>query len=155
MTRKALELLEGEAGFFLQVEGALIDKRAHDADPCGQIGETIDFDEAVAVALDYAAENPDTLVIATADHGQGSQMVDYMDDKSHTPGLCSRLISREGAEIKVVYATNVRGQLQQHTGAQVRVAARGPQASRVLGLSEQTDLYDLMAGALGLIEAAE
>lgn len=154
MTRKALQLLEGRKGFFLQVEGGLIDKRAHAADPCGQLGETIDFDEAVGVALDYAAKNPDTLVIATADHAQSSQMVDFTDDENHPPGWCARLISGEGAELRLVYATNVRRDFQQHTGTPVRVAARGPRAARVLGLLEQTDLYFLMAGALGLIEAA-
>lgn len=150
MTRKALALLENDRGFFLQVEGALIDKCAHDADPCGQLGETIDFDEAVGVALDYAAENPDTLVIATADHAHGSQMVDDMDEENRTGGYCSRLISNEGVEIKIVYGTNVRRDFQQHTGAHVRVAARGPQASKVLGLLEQTEIFFLMVRALGL-----
>jgi alkaline phosphatase/streptomycin-6-phosphatase len=155
MTRKALQLLEGEDGFFLQVEGALIDKCAHAIDPCGQIGETIDFDEAVGVANAYAAAHPDTLVIVTADHAQSSQMVDWMDERDYTRGFCSRLTSLEGAEIKVVYATNVKGRIQQHLGTQVRVAARGPRAANVLGLIDQTDLYFLMGSALGLINTPE
>jgi alkaline phosphatase len=61
MTTKALTLLEkpsrrhggGDRGFFLQVEGASIDKRDHAANPCQQIGETIAFDRAIGVALDY------------------------------------------------------------------------------------------------------
>jgi alkaline phosphatase len=49
MTSKAIELLDeksstNDKGFFLQIEGASIDKRAHDAEPCEQIGETIAFD---------------------------------------------------------------------------------------------------------------
>lgn len=152
MTRKALALLENENGFFLQVEGALIDKRAHDADPCGAIGETVDFDEAVGAAMRWAANRPDTLLIVTADHPQGGQMVDWMDDVDHTRGLCSRLTTPEGAEMKVVYATNLQGRLQQHTGSQVRIAASGPQAANVLGLGDQTDVFFLMASALGLIE---
>src|SRR6185295_14610258 len=51
MTTKAIDLLDRPGttgpGFFLQVEGASIDKQAHDANPCGQIGETIAFDRAV------------------------------------------------------------------------------------------------------------
>ena len=59
MTQKAIDLLSGsekgkDKGFFLQVEGASIDKRDHAADPCGQIGETVDFDEAVQQALEFA-----------------------------------------------------------------------------------------------------
>src|SRR6476620_5572178 len=44
MTTKALQLLDGsDKGFFLQVEGASIDKQDHAASACGQIGETIAF----------------------------------------------------------------------------------------------------------------
>ena len=41
MTKKAIDLLEGDRdGFFLQVEGASIDKQDHAANACAQIGET-------------------------------------------------------------------------------------------------------------------
>src|SRR5262249_20602444 len=66
-------------GFFLQVEGASIDKRDHAADPCGQIGETIAFDQAIQVARAYAAQHPDTLVVVTADHAHTSQIVESVD----------------------------------------------------------------------------
>ena len=47
MTAKAIELLDDDPdGFTLQVEGASIDKRDHAADVCGQIGETLAFDDA-------------------------------------------------------------------------------------------------------------
>jgi alkaline phosphatase len=50
MTTKAISLLSHKRsnGFFLQVEGASIDKRDHAANPCQQIGETIAFDKAIA-----------------------------------------------------------------------------------------------------------
>ena len=81
MTKKAIDLLSGsdkgkDKGFFLQVESASIDKRDHAADPCGQIGETVDFDEAVQAALEFAKKDGNTLVIATADHGHTSQIVE-------------------------------------------------------------------------------
>jgi alkaline phosphatase len=73
MTTKALALLEDseegeENGFFLQVEGAQIDKRSHANDAAQTIGETLAFDDAVAVAKQYVAEHEDTLLIVTADH---------------------------------------------------------------------------------------
>ena len=37
-----------------------------------------------------------------------------------------------------------------HTGTQVRIAAQGPQAANVVGVSHQTDLLRTMARALGL-----
>jgi alkaline phosphatase len=52
MTTKAIALLNRvDKRFFLQVEGASIDKRDHSADACGQIGETVDLDEAVQAAM--------------------------------------------------------------------------------------------------------
>ncbi|WP_261401166.1 alkaline phosphatase [Chenggangzhangella methanolivorans] len=54
MTEKAIELLSGgKRGFFLQVEGASIDKQDHAANACGQIGETVAFDKAIGVALKF------------------------------------------------------------------------------------------------------
>ena len=69
MTNKAISLLhrQNKKGFFLQVEGASIDKRDHAADACGQIGETVDLDEAVQAALRFAKRDGNTLVLLTAD----------------------------------------------------------------------------------------
>jgi alkaline phosphatase/streptomycin-6-phosphatase len=154
MTRTAIALLdEGTGhGFFLQVEGASIDKRDHAADPCAQIGETIAFDAAVAVALEYAAAHPDTLVIVTGDHAHTSQIIPAPEPADHSPGVYSTLITNEGAPMTVHYATNLPGRSQEHTGTQIRVAAQGPQAAHVLGVTDQTDLFRLMARAMGLDE---
>ncbi|GAU69289.1 alkaline phosphatase [Streptomyces sp. NBRC 110611] len=151
---KALQLLEAKQqakqskkGFFLQIEGASIDKRDHAADPCGQIGETAAFDRAVKVARDYAAKHPDTLVVTTADHGHTSQIVPL---EATPPGLSSTLVTNEGRQLKVNYSTNTPGQAQEHTGTQVRIAAQGPQAYRVLGVTNQTDLFTTVRKALRL-----
>ena len=48
--------------------------------PCGQIGETVDFDEAVQKALEFAKKDGNTLVIATADHGHSSQIVENVTE---------------------------------------------------------------------------
>ncbi len=69
MTRKAIELLStGKKGFYLQVEGALIDKRSHANDAAQTLEEMKAFDEAVRVARDFARRDGHTLVIVTADH---------------------------------------------------------------------------------------
>ncbi|MGW4438344.1 alkaline phosphatase [Streptomyces sp. NPDC004596] len=151
---KAIELLEAkqkaghsEQGFFLQIEGASIDKQDHAADPCGQIGETAAFDKAVKVARAYAAKHPDTLVVTTADHGHTSQIVPL---EATPPGLSSTLVTDEGQRLKVNYSTNTPGQSQEHTGTEVRIAAQGPQAYRVLGVTNQTDLFTTVREALRL-----
>ncbi|MCL2023325.1 MAG: alkaline phosphatase [Oscillospiraceae bacterium] len=75
MTAKAIDILDDDPdGFFLMVEAAHIDKFAHDNDFPWTIHHTRELDKAVAVALDYARENPDVLVIVTADHETGGIM---------------------------------------------------------------------------------
>ena len=64
-------LARNPAGFVLMIESALIDKQAHNMDSERWILETIEFDRAVARAKAFAAANPDTLVIVTADHETG------------------------------------------------------------------------------------
>ncbi|WP_121117849.1 alkaline phosphatase [Croceibacterium ferulae] len=147
MTAKAIALLRANpAGFFLQVEGASIDKQDHAANPCGQIGETVDLDEAVQVALNFAREQGDTLVIVTADHAHTSQIV---GNDTRSPGLTRSLITHDDAVMTVNYATAEDGS-QAHTGTQLRIAAYGPQAANVSGLIDQTDLFYIMRDALGL-----
>ncbi|PKV90326.1 alkaline phosphatase [Amycolatopsis echigonensis] len=149
-TRKALQLLDdrrSDKGFFLQVEGASIDKQDHAADPCGQIGETIDFDAAVAAGLAYARSNPDTLVVVTADHGHTSQII---SNDAKTPGQTATLVTNEGANMTLSYGTALPGSSMEHTGTQVRIAAYGPQAANVVGLTNQTDLFGTVKRALRL-----
>jgi alkaline phosphatase len=70
MTQKAIQLLSqgNKKGFYLQVEGALIDKRSHANDAAQTLEETKAFDEAVRVAQAFARQDGHTLVIVTADH---------------------------------------------------------------------------------------
>lgn len=169
-TAKAIELLDNENGFFLQVEGASIDKQDHISSPCEQIGETIDFDNAVAVGLEYAEQNPDTLVIVTADHGHTSQIIPGPPSGYHDegyefvpPGESALLRTADGTDMLVTYATNrfrgdngeiIEGEDSEdshtHTGTQVRLAAQGPLSERVLGKTDQTDLFYTMADAMGV-----
>ncbi len=79
MTRAALAVLARHPhGFFLMVEGALIDKQAHNGDQERVVWEMLAFDRAVAAALEFArATNTDrvpgndTLVVVTSDHETG------------------------------------------------------------------------------------
>lgn len=159
MTAKALELLDDEngrrkktRGFFLQVEGASIDKQDHVESPCEQIGETIAFDRAVRLGLTYAKSHPDTLVVVTADHGHTSQIVPVPgNEAAGRPGTLSTLLTKGDRSLMTVnYATRPHGTSQDHTGTQVRIAAQGPQAASVVGVTNQTDLFHTMARALGL-----
>lgn len=69
MTDKALRVLSRNPnGFVLTVEAASIDKQAHLMDSDRWPLEVIEFDHAIAVARQFAAEHPDTIVLITADH---------------------------------------------------------------------------------------
>ena len=69
MTTKALAVLTHQKkGFVLMVEGASIDKQAHNMDTERWLLDTIEFDRAIKVAQAFARQRGDTLVIVTADH---------------------------------------------------------------------------------------
>ncbi|MEG0295539.1 MAG: alkaline phosphatase [Clostridium sp.] len=80
MTTKAIEVLEkDEDGFFLMVEGSKVDWAAHANDPIGAITDTIAFDEAVKVAVDYANQKGDTIVVVTTDHANSGLSIGNSD----------------------------------------------------------------------------
>ena len=157
MTAKAIELLESRKGFFLQVEGASIDKQDHAANACGQLGETVAFDRAIGVALDYQRSHPDTLVVVTADHAHTSQIVSEDAEGGGLPtGYSTNLLTKDGQTLSLTYGTAGFGgpgagpaakiPSQQHTGAVVPVWARGPGSLAVLGTNDHTDLFDTLGG---------
>ena len=161
MTTKALSLLEADKdGFVLQVEGASIDKRDHAADVCGQIGETLAFDNAIGVALDYQAQHPDTLVIVTADHSHTSQMT-YTTSQPATGTSFATVQTVDNTPIRVSYGTADTGTgattsgSQHHTGAEVPVWASGPRAADIQGTIDQTDIFGVLTNTRGPAGAAD
>lgn len=72
LTEKALEILSrDEDGFFLMVEGSQIDWAGHENEHEWLVDETLDFDRAVGVVMDFAERDGRTLVVVTADHETG------------------------------------------------------------------------------------
>lgn len=158
MTSQALGMLDrtqgnkgaakGQAGFFLQVEGASIDKQDHAANPCAQIGETVAFDRAVQVALDYAEAEGNTTVLVTADHTHTSQIIPAGD--SDSPGATATLTTADGQPMKLNYATSPTTKSQDHTGSTVPLLGFGPGAENLPALIDQTDIFDIITSALDL-----
>jgi alkaline phosphatase len=69
MAQSAIQVLNRNPnGFVLMIEGASIDKQAHNMDTERWILDTIELDRAVEVCKNFAALSPDTLIIVTADH---------------------------------------------------------------------------------------
>jgi len=68
MTKKAIAILKkNPKGFFLMVEGGLIDTAHHKGNAFRALDETREFANAVRAALS-ATDSKDTLIIVTADH---------------------------------------------------------------------------------------
>lgn len=80
MTQKAIDILsQNENGFFLMVEGSKIDWAAHANDPIGLVSDVLAFDAAVKVALDFAKEDGNTLVVAATDHANSGMTIGNID----------------------------------------------------------------------------
>lgn len=132
MTERAIEVLsENENGFFLMVEGSQIDSYNHDNELDGATHEVYEFDKAVTVALEFAVNNPDTLIIITADHETGGLYIP-MDP---TPNNIER-----GSQ----YTSGG------HTERAVPVYALGAGVEEGLdGILENTDVAAYVASVLG------
>lgn len=124
-TRTALNVLQhNKKGFFLMVEGSFIDSGGHGNNTVQVVEEMLDFDQAVGKALEFAAENGETLVIVTADHETGGMAV---NDGSFETGMVKGTYTSTG-----------------HTGVMVPIFAYGPGASEFIGIMENTDIHTKM-----------
>jgi alkaline phosphatase len=82
MTKVALDTLsKNPDGFFLMVEAANVDKMSHPLDWDRAVVDTIEFDKAVGLAREFAAANPDTLIVVTGDHTHGVSIIGTVDDE--------------------------------------------------------------------------
>lgn len=157
MTDVALRNLshDNDRGFFLMIESASIDKQAHERKPCGSIGEMQQLEEALESALAFAEEQPNTLIMVTADHSQAAQIV---PDTSlfaaypipvFTPGYLARIVTPEGAHLAVNYATTTFF-LEEHTGAAVPLYGNAEAMDHMPPYLRQPQLFDIARGYLGL-----
>ncbi|MDR2626733.1 MAG: alkaline phosphatase, partial [Dysgonamonadaceae bacterium] len=88
MTRKAIEILsKAENGFFLMVEGSLVDYAAHSNDAAACLTEFLAFDRAVGAALDFARREGNTAVVVLPDHGNSGFTVGKRGCKASTMTL--------------------------------------------------------------------
>lgn len=155
MTDAALTQLSqrSDKGFFLMVESASIDKQSHKRNPCGSIGEVDQLEEALASALQFAENNPDTLILVTADHGQAAQLIPSPSMFSavgvpvYTPGHMARIITPENQILAVNYATN-DFPAEEHTGTQVPLYGNQQAQGRVPTLLTQPEIFNVMKAYL-------
>jgi len=160
MSKLALTRLDNPKGFFLMIESASIDKQSHKRNPCGHIGEAQQLFETVQVALDFAKQQGNTLVMITADHGQAAQIVpdgslfSAFGAPIATPGLLARIETREGGVMAMNYATNEFSH-EEHTGVNVPFFANKQVKDKagvnlIKPMLKQTDVFNISKKHLGL-----
>jgi alkaline phosphatase len=78
MTQKAINAMSNHPnGFVLQVEAGKVDWAAHGNDIAALIYDQVAHDEAIQVAMDFAEQDGETLVIITTDHGNANPGIIY------------------------------------------------------------------------------
>ncbi len=129
MTTKAIEILSAdEDGFFLMVEGACIDKFAHDNIMEGMILSASEFDKAVAAALAFAEKDGETLVVVTADHGTGG-----MKQDKKTGEFCFTSGEHDFGDVPVFVSADDAGFIN---GKEIKNRQIPVQIARVLGFDK-------------------
>ena len=129
--KTALKTLDSaENGFFLMVEGSQIDFACHANDSAWMVDEVVDFSYAIQVALDYAEEHGNTLVVVTADHETGGLTMPDKQGKYTNVSFC--------------YSTG------SHTCLPVMVYAYGPGAEQFTGWMQNTAIKGKILNACGL-----
>ena len=129
-TEKAIDVLKNnENGFFLMVEGSMIDWGGHDNNTTYIVEETLDFDRAIGKALEFASSNKETLVVITADHETGGMTITGGDI--------------EKGEVTGKYTT------KGHTAVMVPVFAYGAGAEKFTGVYKNTEVFDKIKEAFG------
>ncbi len=77
-TRKGIEVLDNDKGFFMMVEGGKIDWACHANDAVAATHNTVEFDLAIAEAIEFYEEHPEeTLIVVTGDHECGGLTLGY------------------------------------------------------------------------------
>jgi alkaline phosphatase len=115
MTNAALNRLQqNQNGFFLLVEGSQIDWAGHDNDIVGAMSELKDFETAFHVALQFALNREDTIVIATADHSTGGMSIDRNDNYKWNPSVIRSIKSTPSVIAADLHKTKELSRITRH-----------------------------------------
>ena len=110
--------------FFLLVEGSQVDWGGHDNDLEYVTSEYIEFDKAIGVALKFVDENPNTLLVVTADHETGGLGITSGNVKEFNP---KGRFSTKG-----------------HTASMVPVFSIGLGSKKFSGIYDNTEIFNKM-----------
>ncbi|MDD4025553.1 MAG: alkaline phosphatase [Kiritimatiellae bacterium] len=93
---KAIGLLAGPEGFFMMVEGAMIDGASHSNDGAALVHEMLEFDRAIAKAMEFYKSRPEeVLIVVTSDHECGGLSLD--EERVKAAGMSKILDGQKGS----------------------------------------------------------
>lgn len=120
--KNAISFLESKKSpFFLMVESAMIDSGGHANNAKTVATELLDFDQAIGWMIQYVEQNPNTLLIITADH--------------ETAGLSLPQGRVSENEVEMAFHSD------DHTGIMVPIFAYGPHSGDFRGVYENTEVF--------------
>jgi alkaline phosphatase len=109
MADKTFALLgENPKGFFAMIEGGRIDHASHWNDVAGIIHDSLAFDDAVCVAMDYRQHHPRTLLIVTSDHETGGMGLIGHSKTSPTTGNYAGIDLQSISKVKATMETLIK-----------------------------------------------
>ena len=155
ITKAAIDLLNNPKGFFMMIEGGQIDWAAHSNDGAAAVFETIDFSDAVQLAIDFYHQHPDeTLILVTADHETGGLTLGFNDTKYEmTPSLLreqkGKTLSRDEI-LELNHRAGFAWTTGAHTGAAVPVFAIGVGSEQFNGKMDNTDIPKRICKIMGI-----
>ncbi|MCR5709725.1 MAG: alkaline phosphatase [Bacteroidales bacterium] len=159
----AITVLErNPKGFFMMAEGGLIDWTAHSQDLAGTIFETLDFDQAIAVANAFYERHPkETLIVVTADHETGGlalgrkgynydlTVIDDISKASATTDVEKYMNDAHSID-SVNIKANIGWTTYSHSGGPVPVWAKGVGAEAFAARQDNTDIPKKICAAMGV-----
>ncbi|MFW9849113.1 MAG: alkaline phosphatase [Candidatus Thorarchaeota archaeon] len=147
MTDKALGTLsQDQEGFFLMVEGGRIDHAGHDFNKVNDALETIEFDKAVAVALDFVQAHSNTILIVTADHETGGLMITGDSLSGDLPSDENTELENRAIRIARANSINVTYTAGYHTDSNVPLFIYGDvfEQYAIDDVIDNTQIFDIM-----------
>ncbi len=164
MTDAALKILSrSKPGFFLMVEGSLIDSGNHEENVPYQYGEMLAFDQSVKVVLDWIKASPErrehTLLIVAPDHETGGFAVKGVGPKGgEEPGqglgpflttpILAGVVPPGGWVFTIVANTDSVDKEAHHTGGDEPIWSAGP-GSEALGRAiDNTFVYEVVKAVI-------
>lgn len=129
MAQKALSTLKTcDKGFFLFVESGQIDNYCGDGNIQKMAEKVVTLDRVLRISMNFAKENPDTLIIVLADHETGG------------------LVIKDGTPDKTWFTEETR----YHTPVNVPVYSYGMNSNEFNGKTiENTEVFDIMFRLMG------